>query len=75
MGRRRSRWMMTDDEISHEILARFSLKTAVTKGGLSPAMIRGGKLKKQSANDVDRVLTLMRKTGLLAFSGGLWWRR
>ena len=66
---------MSDEEIEREILARFSLKTARTKGGLSPAVIRGGKLKKSAPHDVDRVLTQMRKGGALAFSGGLWWRR
>jgi hypothetical protein len=66
---------MTNDEIDRLVLARFSLKTAATKGGLSPAVIRGGPLKKLAAYDVDAALTRLRKDGTLAFSAGLWWKR
>lgn len=66
---------MTDDELERLIIDRFKLKTAATKGGLSPAVIRGGPLKKQTPADIDRALIRMRKGGALAFSGGLWWRR
>lgn len=62
-------------EIAKGLLDRFKLKTDATKGGLSPAVIRGGPMKKYDANDVDAVLTKLRADGKLAFSGGLWWRR
>lgn len=69
---------MAPDEIERHILDRFKLKTATTKGGLSPTVIRGGgrgPLKNVAAADIDAALIRLRKSGVLAFSAGLWWRR
>jgi hypothetical protein len=69
---------MAPDEIEKHILDRFSLKTAKTKGGLSATMIRGaarGPLRDVPPHEIDAALIRLRKSGVLAYTQGLWWKR
>ena len=69
--------MTTRDEKAREwILGRFRLKTAQTKGGLSPTMVRGASSAcPVEPHELDAALSALRDEGVLAFSGGLWWKR
>lgn len=68
--------MAKQDDVRDWILARFSLKTARNKGGLSPVLIRGGSRgAKFEDHELDAALKSLRDDGTLAFTGGLWWKR
>lgn len=57
------------------ILGRFKLGSAITKGGVSPNLIFGVASAGFSRVELERALKELQSEGVLAYTGGLWWRR
>jgi hypothetical protein len=58
------------------ILKRFALASAQRRGGVSSALIFGSAgTKKFSITELEAALVALRNEGVLAYTGGLWWRR